>query len=180
MTPGRRKTTPDEFQCATCGAVHKGPPFDYSAPAPDPWLLIAEEDREGGKLTDDLCWIQVHGEDHFFVRGLIPIPVLDSPRMFNWGVWAAIAPTDFRRVIDTWDDVGRAKEPPFPGCLATDPAVYPESLGIELSVQLQGRNDRPTFIVTESDHPIAADQRNGITVGRVKEIAETLLHTPQR
>jgi hypothetical protein len=32
--------------------------------------------------------------------------------------------------------------------------------------------------VTERDHPIAADQRNGITVQRVKEIAETLLHPP--
>ena len=55
MTTSRRRKTADGFQCATCGATHKGLPFDYSAPAPDPWLLIAEEDREGGKLTDDLC-----------------------------------------------------------------------------------------------------------------------------
>ena len=111
---------------------------------------------------------------------MIPIPLIDAPRTFHCGVWPAISPADFRRVIDTWDDVARANEPPFPGWLATDPAVYPESLGIELSVQLRGGNDRPTFEVTESEHPLAAEQRNGVTLRRVQEIAETLLHTPQR
>ena len=173
----RRLHRKDDFRCSECGQFHEGPPFDYSAPAPDLWLLTPDEEREDVVLSGDLCWVRVEGQDHYFLRGLISIPELDSARTFNWGVWAALMPEDFGRVIELWDDEARANEPPFPGWLATVPAIYPDAAGLELSVQLRGGNMRPTFELTDTEHPMAVEQRNGMTVARVKEIAEVLLHS---
>lgn len=172
----RTKLHRDGFRCGTCGEFHEGPPFDYAAPAPDPWLVIPEQEREDGMLSEDLCWMRVRGKDHYFIRGLIPVPVRDDQRTFNWGVWAEIFAEDFARVIDLWDDERRADAPPFPGLLMTAPAIYSEPTHLELMVQLQGQNLRPTFDLTGSEHPMAVEQRKGITVDRVKEIAEALLH----
>jgi hypothetical protein len=35
---------------------------------------------------------------------------------------------------------------------------------------------RPLVELEPTDHPLAVEQRTGITLGRVQEIAETLLH----
>jgi hypothetical protein len=36
--------------------------------------------------------------------------------------------------------------------------------------------ERPSVELEPTSHPLAVEQRNGITVARVHEIAETLLH----
>lgn len=172
-------SAPDGFICATCGEFHEGLPFDYMAPAPDLWLYAPDDEREDLLLSGDLCWMRVEGQDHYFLRGVVPIPVLDAPRMFTWGVWAAVMPEHFERVIELWEDEAREHEPPFPGWLATVPAIYPDAAGLKLSVQLRGGNLRPTFELTDLEHPIALEQRVGITVARVRQIAEALIHVRQ-
>ena len=176
-TSGATEAT-EGFWCSDCGSFHEGPPFDYAAPVPDILLIVPEEQREDVVVSGDLCWIRVEGNDHYFVRGVIPIPVLDSPRTFNWGVWAQISPEDFTRLVDLWDSEDRWREPAFPGLLGTDIAVYPDTLGLPVLVQLQGGNQRPTFEVDDPEHPLASDQREGISVARVQDIAEALIHPP--
>ncbi|HEX8099360.1 MAG TPA: DUF2199 domain-containing protein [Actinomycetota bacterium] len=176
-TKSSQRVHPEGFTCAVCGDVHEGPPFDYAAPVPDLWLYAPDDVREDGVLSDDLCWMKLDGDDLYFVRGVVPVRVIDSSRTFNWGVWAVVAPPDFARVVELWDDDERATEPPFPGWLATAPAIYPDSDGLDLMVQLRGGNLRPTFELVHPDHPMAAEQRNGMTVARVQEIAELLLHS---
>jgi hypothetical protein len=48
-----------------------------------------------------------------------------------------------------------------------------------VSVQTQPVGQRPQFTVVDEEHPLGVEQRNGITMERVEEIAEMMLH-PER
>jgi hypothetical protein len=49
-------------------------------------------------------------------------------------------------------------------------------MGQELRVLTQPVGQRPHFEIVDSAHPLAVEQRRGITMGRVQEIAEFFLH----
>jgi hypothetical protein len=53
-----------------------GPPLAWHLDAPDPWTSLSPtEHKRRSLLTSDQCVID---DQHFFVRGLIEIPVLDG------------------------------------------------------------------------------------------------------
>jgi hypothetical protein len=174
-TKTRRRVHPDGFRCEDCGTFHEGPPFDYFAPAPDPWLTTPAEERDG-TLADDLCWMREHGHDHYMLRGLLTFPVLDSPEDLRWSVWAQILEEDFARVIEAREKPRGAKVRRFQGWLVTVPAIYPDAWGLDLMAELRGENLRAIFRLTSPTHPMAIEHRNGITLARVREIAKQLTH----
>ncbi len=53
---------------------------------------------------------------------------------------------------------------------------YPETLSLKTHVHLRALNQRPFTELELTDHPLAVEQRNGITMARVWEIVEPLLH----
>ena len=54
--------------------------------------------------------------------------------------------------------------------------VFPNMLRLKTKVHTQAGNLRPLVELEPTDHPLAVEQRNGITMDRVREIAEALLH----
>jgi hypothetical protein len=124
-------------------------------------------------FTPDQCVID--GKD-FYLRGRILVPVTGLDEPFVWGVWAEVSPTNFVRTNELWTVEGREAEPAFPGWLNTQLPVFGETFNLELSVQTQGVGKRPHFTVVDEEHPLAVEQRNGITMQRVEEIAERMLH----
>jgi len=162
------------FQCRICGERHDVLPLSYSVKAPLAVTAIPlDEFEKRVVITPDQCVID--GRD-FYLRGRILVPVIGLDEPFVWGVWAEISPKYFIRANDLWNVPGRESEPAFPGWLNTELPLFGNTINLEVAVQTQVVGRRPHFVVSDSDHPLAIEQRNGITQQRVEEIAETILH----
>jgi hypothetical protein len=162
------------WRCRCCGEVHDELPMHYGASAPALWFGIPEAEREArALLSPDTCLID--GE-HGFVIGNLEIPVLDGDHLFSWGVWVSLSLPNFKRAFELWEQVGRESEPPYFGWMSTSLPGYPETLNLKSHVHTRAVGRRPLVELEPTDHPLAVEQRHGITVARVQEIAELVLH----
>jgi len=80
-------------------------------------------------------------------------------------------------MCERWLSPDRATDPPYFGWLCSPIAVYPSTIHLKLSVQSRAPGIVPAFTVDSDDHPLATDQREGISVERWHQIAHQLLHT---
>ncbi|MER7824936.1 DUF2199 domain-containing protein [Streptomyces sp. NPDC096097] len=142
--------------------------MNYTAEAPAVWdPAFAEADD--CLLSSDQCVIKAQ---HYFVKGLIEIPVIGSDEVFSWGVWVSLSRENFSRAADLWDTPGRESEPPYFGWLTTELLVYPSTtLNLKTHVHTRPLGRRPSIELERTDHPLAVEQRTGITLDRVREIA---------
>ncbi len=157
------------FVCATCGTFHAELPMCYGVPAPDYWeILPAEEREQRGEMNTDLCII-----DHtdFFVRGHLEIPVQDSEEVFIYAVWVSLSEKNFARTLELWEKPEREKEPPYFGWLSTSLPGYPETLNLKTMVHTRAVGVVPFIELEPTDHPLAIEQRQGISRDRIQEIA---------
>jgi len=164
------------FACRVCSERHDVLPLSYSVKAPKAVTAIPLDELERRVvITPDQCVID--GKD-FYLRGRILIPVIGLDEPFVWGVWAEIGPKNFLRANDLWNVPGREREPAFPGWLNTELFLFGNTINVEVSVHTQVVGRRPHFVVSDESHPLAIEQRGGIALQRVEEIAETILHKP--
>ncbi len=165
------------WRCRSCGEVHDELPMHYGSPAPALWNMIPQAEREKrGILSPDMCLID---EQHGFIVGNLEIPVLDSDEIFSWDVWVSLSLPNFKRTFQLWEQAGRESEPPYFGWLCTALPGYPETLHLKTHVHTREVGRRPWVELEETDHPLAVEQREGITLARVQEIAELVLHSRQ-
>ncbi len=158
--------------CACCSEPHDGPPLSYGAPAPVGWKPRYARRRDS-ELTSDQCVIK--GRE-FYVHGLIEIPVPELGETFSWGVWVSLSEPNFARMHELWEEPAREQEPPCFGWLVTELPVYPEStLLLKTQVHTRAVGLRPLIELEPTDHPLAVEQREGITEARVRAFAEQLL-----
>jgi hypothetical protein len=161
------------FVCGVCGERHELP-LSYSVKAPMAAAAVPMEELEQRiAFTPDQCVID--GRD-FYLRGRILVPVIGLEEPFVWGVWAEVSPKNFVRTNELWTTEGRENEAAFPGWLNTQLPVFGDTFNLEVMVQTQVVGKRPHFTVVEEEHPLAVEQRDGITLRRVEEIAEKMLH----
>jgi len=164
------------YTCGTCGVVHDELPMSFGPHAPFPWFNIPESERaERCVLDENLCGI----DEHRFVRGRIELPVRDGPEPFVWLVWVSLSAQNFERTVDLWTHAGREQEPPYFGWLTTALPYAPSTLGLKTQVHTRPVGVRPSIDLEPTDHPLAIEQHHGITMARVREIAESILH-PRR
>ncbi|WJK33125.1 DUF2199 domain-containing protein [Solwaraspora sp. WMMA2065] len=161
------------YTCRHCGQRHDGPPLSYGSDAPAYWSdTLAADDHSG--LTDEQCVIQ---GQHFFVRARIVIPVTDADTDFDWGVWVSLSQANFDRMNEVWTTPGREREPSYFGWLSTEIPIYqPTTVNLKTRVRTQPVGHRPLVELEPTAHPLAVEQRSGITLARVRQIAEELLH----
>lgn len=165
---------PAGFYCSTCGEFHTELPMTFGADAPLPFYSIPEAEREVRcDLTTDICMID---QQEFYVRGCLEIPVIDGPEPFVWGVWISLSIQSFRRMAELWESPERENEPPYFGWLCTSLPLYPTTLNLKTHVHSRPVGQRPFVELEPTDHPLAVEQRNGITMDRVRAIAAALLH----
>jgi hypothetical protein len=147
--------------------------FAYAFNAPAYWgtTVVGEE---GCVLEEELCIIR--GES-YFVRARIVIPVTDADTDFEWGVWVSLSLPNFTRMLDLWDTPGRESEEPYFGWLSSEIPVYePTTAELKTRVHTQPIGQRPLLELEPTDHPLAVEQRTGITLARVQQIAERVRH----
>jgi len=165
------------FECRTCGEYHVGMPsfgWDY----PVQYLAVPAEERgDRVQLGPDHCVID---DQWFFVRGCLEIPVRGHDEPFSWGVWLSLSRGSFLEYAALHDDPRRAAGARFFGWLCSAVPGYPDTQTLKTMVHVRRWPLRPSVELEPTDHPLAVEQRQGITVERVREIAERVMHPPQQ
>jgi hypothetical protein len=161
------------WTCSCCGKQYDKLSFAYALDEPDRWGAVPRaERRHRGVLGSDTCVID---QREFYIRGRIVIPVLGYDEPFIWGLWASVSRDSFERFGQLWDIAARDQEPPFLGRLGSDIPIYPKTFDLSCHVHLKNARRRPSIMLDAIDHPLAIEQRDGITLDRVKEIAAVVL-----
>ena len=163
-----------EWKCSTCGKVHTGLTEGYGYDAPDPYNDVPEADRDRRCFLDaDYCVVD---DEHFFVRGCVEIPIIGQNDPLIWGVWVSLSRQNFERERELVEDAKRVEEPPYFGWLSSRIEIYPDTYALKTNVLIQPTGMRPLIELEPTEHPLAVEQRTGITVERVRQIAELVEH----
>lgn len=154
------------YRCATCGELHEGLP-DVGMDYPDHYWGVPEGERGSRvEVTSDTCVID---GDNFFIRGVIEIPVHGDPEGFGFGVWVSQKRENFYTYLENFDSAGIG---PFFGWLCTSIGYYEdETRLLKTMVHFRGGGRRPRIEVEPTAHPLAVDQREGISMEKAWEIA---------
>ncbi|MFD7710342.1 DUF2199 domain-containing protein [Streptomyces sp. NPDC059786] len=147
--------------------------MNHTAEAPAVWDA-AFADADDCLLSSDQCVIDAQ---HYVVKGLIEMPVVGSGELFSWGVWVFLSRENFSRAADLWYTAGRECEEPYFGRLTTELLAYPSTtLNLRNRVHIRPVGERPCVELEPTGHPLAVEQRTGITLERVRDIAAGVLH----
>jgi len=161
------------WTCACCGKQFDTLPLDWAFEAPAYWNDIPEAEREArGKLSSDFCVV----DEHFFIRGCLQIPIIGFDDKLVWGVWVSQSAASFKRAQELFDRDPDPDEKPRFGWLSNEIRIYqPSTLHLKTHVHFQPLHSRPLIELEPTDHPLAIEQRNGITLERVQEIIAAIM-----
>jgi hypothetical protein len=174
-----------EFRCKDCGEMHRGSP-SISYDMPVQYFQVPEPERSARvKISNDLCRILPAHDDpddvtSYFIRATLEIPIHGAPEPFCWGVWVSQSKTSFERYVETYDQ-DQSGDGSF-GWLAVAMRPYVRhSLeepfeSLECNVEWGAPGKRPQVLIKECDHPLYADQHDGISWDRAIEIARAAFH----
>jgi hypothetical protein len=157
------------FKCSKCEQIHEGAPsFAYDAPLIHSQL--SKKEKEAAFLDTDLCRV----DEHRFIRVCLEIPIIGFAEPFLWGVWVSLSEKNFARYVETFDAPDEGDE--YFGWFCNQLPFYPETLSLKTKVHPKAGGTRPLIELEPTDHPLALDFHQGISVERAQMIAETAKH----
>ena len=161
------------WTCGICGIEHDDLPLCFGADAP--WRAMVAEAEFGSRveLTKDQCVVD---RTSFFIRGHIEIPIHTMAQTLAWSVWVSLSETSFLHCSARWEDPDREGDGYF-GWLCTPVPIYSDTLHLKTNVRSRAPGVVPLIELQECDHPLYRDQRDGISVDRLREIAHAILHS---
>jgi hypothetical protein len=112
----------------------------------------------------------------FFVRGCLEITVHGADKPLIWGVWVSLSELSFKAWLNVFEQEHRSRVGPFFGWLNAWLKPYPDTMDLKTRIHLRHHGLRPFIELEPTDHPLALEQRNGISVGRVAEIDSIMMH----
>ncbi len=162
------------WKCPECGSESDELPICFGIDAPWRALVPEAEFEQRVVLSKDQCIVD---EKTFFIRGHIEISIHDYPETLAFSVWSSLSESSMLHLSERWDEEDRANDPPYFGWLCSPISIYPNTIHLKLSVQSNPPGSVPSFTVEPTNHPLAVDQHNGISVETWQRYAHQLLHT---
>ncbi|MEX2151544.1 MAG: DUF2199 domain-containing protein [Steroidobacteraceae bacterium] len=159
--------------CSTCGKTHEGIPT-FGAKAPLSYYALPETERDSRcTLGTDNCIID---DEHFFVRGCLEIPVHDQGDPLVWGVWVSLSKASYDAWAAVFGQPKRSHVGPFFGWLDAWLKPYPDTMNLKCKVHLRDDGIRPLIELEPTEHPLAVEQVDGISMRRVADIHSIMVH----
>ena len=150
------------------------PSFGWEWPLP--YLFVPEAERPFRvTLGPDSCVID---EKEFYVRGCLEIPVHQHEEPFSWGAWVSLSRDSFARYAELHDNAEREPGARFVGWLSSAIPGYPAEEPLRAALHIRAWPTRPLIELEPTEHPLAVEQRSGISGARVREIAQRVMHPP--
>jgi hypothetical protein len=157
------------WTCRCCEQQFNTLPTSYGAIAPLNWFALPKDQRAArAKLDSDICIID---NREWYVRGCLEVPIVGSSEPFVWGIWVSVSEESLRYILDKWQAEIGPEEPPRFGWLCSWIPGYPEPRDIKCHVFLRSGDLYPRIVLEPTDYPLAIEQRHGITVERIEQIA---------
>lgn len=110
------------------------------------------------------------------MQGCLEIPVAGSEDVLSWGAWVSLSKDHFNLFLQFYEESGRSHVGPFFGWLCSSIPSYPDTGNLRTMVHLRENGIRPFIQLEPTDHPLAIEQRNGISHERVAELYELIVH----
>ncbi|MFI8705965.1 DUF2199 domain-containing protein [Bacillus sp. NPDC077411] len=143
-------------------------PIGYGSDAPIYYYNIPENERhQRFEINSDIC---IMDEEYYFIRGCIEIPIINNNEVFIWNVWVSLSEESFSKTMELWETEERKTEEPYFGWLSTSIPGYPDTVNLKTHVYIRDIGIRPFIELEPTDHPLAVEQRKGITLERIAEI----------
>lgn len=175
----RWETLAGSWACSKCNQLHDGL-FDLACFCPDYWgdeevyepnsMIRMDSDF----LSEDFC---VVAGDHFFVRTVLELPLVDGPGHFAYGVWVSASRSNFELYLAHFDAGDFDDDAGWFGWFSNALSGYPDTVNLACNVELQRDRQRPKIILHETDHPLYQEQAHGVGYDRLKEIYELNGHS---
>ena len=147
--------------------------FDLAAFAPDHWTGAAEYEPNSALrldadfLSEDFC---VLDGDHFFVRGVLDIPVHGLAEKFGFGVWSTLSRTNFDLYVENFDAGAYAGVGPWTGWLSNRLYGFEDAINQACWVHPQLSRQRPVITLASCEHDLARAQAEGISPEQVVDL----------
>ncbi len=160
--------------CPCCGQRHGGL-FALATGKPDIWTGDPADAQpntaiwdSGHVLTEDFCIVDAQ---YFFVRGVAHLPIIGGDgEDFGLGVWSSLSKDNFKRYVADFGEPELTETGPWFGWFSNSLFGYPETLNLQCAVTPRAGGTRPAIVVTDDDHPLAREQREGISLDRILEL----------
>ena len=161
------------FRCQVCDEWHEGLP-DLGFDAPLHYHQLSDEERRTRAThSSDFCSID---DEAFFVRGVIELPIRGQADRFGIGAWVSLKAENFQRYLDLYEVEDPKGEGPFFGWLCNRIAGYPDTLSLKTLLHLRPAPTRPAIELEPTDHPLAVQQRDGISPEEIQAVIQHALH----
>ena len=92
------------------------------------------------------------------------MPIFGEPEPFIWGVWVSLSRKNFEPFLQLYPQKVRSHAGPFFGWLSASLEGDPETENLKAIVHLRDDGRRPLVELEPTDHPLAVEQRSGISV----------------
>jgi hypothetical protein len=106
----------------------------------------------------------------------VEIAVCNSPDPFVWGVWVSLSKASYEQWRLHFNESRRAHIGPFFGWLDAWLKPYPDTMNLKTKDHLRDNGIRPLIELEPADHPLAMEQRQGISIERLAEIYAIMIH----
>lgn len=161
------------FKCTSCDEWHEGIP-GWGWNFPPQYFSVPEAERENRCfLTQNLCVVD---DAAFYVCGCLEFPVMGSSDILTLRVWLFVSKRDFFAFQELIGVPKRSHQGPFSGILSVPIPSYPETMGLAVSIHIRDDGIRPYVALASTDHPIYAEQRDGVGADRIQALYDYFEH----
>jgi hypothetical protein len=95
--------------------------------------------------------------------------------LFVWRVWVSVSEKSLATILDLWNTEIRADQAPMFAWLWNDIQGYPRTFGLKANLHLRNNGQCPFIGLEPTDHPLAREQREGITLIMVTKLSALTL-----
>lgn len=124
-------------------------------------------------LDSDFCVVE---GAHFFIRCRLQLPIIGSDETFEFGLWSSLSERNFGTYYESFASDTQGSLGPWFGWLSNGLPGYPETLCLKCQVRPQNGGLRPLLELEPTDHPLAVQQRVGVTFDEILDFYATAGH----